>query len=196
MNPSLGKVLVVDDDEDLLRLVSIRLTAAGFEVVTARSAEEALAQLTAAIPQVLVTDLKMGGMDGMALFEHVHRAHPALPVVILTAHGSIPDAVAAMRKGVFDYITKPFDGKELVGLISRAVRLSAAVPATEDDNGWRSAIITHNPELEAVLARARLVASGDASVLIRGESGTGKELLAHAIHRASPRRDKPFMALN
>ncbi len=196
MNTMLGKVLVVDDDEDLLRLVSIRLTAAGFEVATARSAEEGLAQLATAIPHVVVTDLKMGGMDGMALFEQVHRLHPALPVIILTANGTIPDAVAAMRKGVFDYLTKPFDGKELVGLISRAVRLSAPVTTREQESSWRSAIITHNPELEAVLARARLVASGDASVLIRGESGTGKELLAQAIHNASPRRDAPFMALN
>lgn len=196
MNALLGKVLVVDDDEDLLRLVSIRLTAAGFDVATARSAEEGLAHLASAIPHVLVTDLKMGGMDGMALFEQVHRLHPSLPVIILTANGTIPDAVAAMRKGVFDYLTKPFDGKELVGLISRAVRLSAPVSSRDQENGWRAAIITHNPELEAVLARARLVASGDASVLIRGESGTGKELLAQAIHQASPRREAPFMALN
>ncbi|MBI1396820.1 MAG: response regulator [Betaproteobacteria bacterium] len=196
MNATQGNVLVVDDDEDLLRLVSIRLATAGFDVTTSRSAEEGLAHLSTTVPHVVVTDLKMGGMDGMALFEQVHRTHPALPVIILTANGTIPDAVAAMRKGVFDYLTKPFDGKELVSLISRAVRLSAPATAADDDHEWRAAIITHNPELEAVLARARLVAAGDASVLIRGESGTGKELLAQAIHLASPRRDRPFMALN
>ena len=196
MSESTERILVVDDDEDLLRLVSLRLGAAGFEVTAARSAEEALARLSAVTPHVLVTDLKMGAMDGMALFEEVRRSHPALPVIILTAHGSIPDAVAAMRKGVFDYLTKPFDGQELVALIASAARLSSTPAKTDGDDQWRSAILTHNAEFEAVLARAKLVAAGDASVLIRGESGTGKELLAQAIHRASPRRNRPFMALN
>jgi two-component system response regulator GlrR len=191
-----GRVLVVDDDADLLRLVSIRLAAAGFDVVTCGSAEEALARVAAASPRVVVTDLRMGGADGMALFDELHRTHPALPVIILTAHGSIPDAVAAMRRGVFDYLTKPFDGKELVALIQRAVRLSGPSRPEVEGESWRAGIVTHNPVFEAQLARAKLVAAGDASVLIRGDSGTGKELLAQAIHRASPRRDAPFMALN
>ncbi|MEI7968678.1 MAG: sigma 54-interacting transcriptional regulator [Betaproteobacteria bacterium] len=196
MSTTTGRVLIVDDDEDLLRLVSIRLAAAGFEVVTARSAEQALAVVAAAVPRVVLTDLRMGGMDGMALFEQLHRAHPALPVIILTAHGTIPEAVAAMRRGVFDYLTKPFDGRELVALIARAARISAPAAVTDDDHAWRSAIVTHNPEMETIVARCRLAAASDASVLIRGESGTGKELFAQAIHRASPRRDHPFLALN
>ena len=196
MSANAGKVLVVDDDPDILRLVSLRLEAVGFEVITATSAEAALARLGAAQPNVVVTDLRMGEVDGMDLFEEIHRTHPALPVIILTAHGSIPDAVAAMRRGVFDYLTKPFDGKDLVALITRAVQLSSPSTGGADGDAWRAGIVTHNQVFETVLSRARLVAAGDASVLIRGESGTGKELLALAIHRASPRRDGPFMALN
>jgi two-component system response regulator GlrR len=191
-----AKVLLVDDDADLLRLVSIRLQSAGFEVTTADSAERALAMLSASAPQVVVTDLRMSGMDGMALFEQIHRQNPVLPVIILTAHGTIPEAVSATQRGVFGYLTKPFDGRELVAQVTRAAQISA--PAANDERvaDWRSAIVTRNPALEATLTRAKLVAAGDASVLIRGESGTGKELLARAIHRASPRRDKPFLAIN
>ncbi|MBX9962776.1 MAG: sigma 54-interacting transcriptional regulator [Burkholderiales bacterium] len=191
-----AKVLVVDDDADLLKLVSIRLQSAGFEVATADSGERALAILSASTPQVVVTDLRMGGMDGMALFDQIHRSNPVLPVIILTAHGTIPDAVAATQRGVFGYLTKPFDGKDLVTQVTRAVNLSAPVTTDDISEEWKSGIVTRNPEFEAVLSRAKLVATGDASVLIRGESGTGKELLAQAIHRASPRRDQPFMAIN
>lgn len=191
-----AKVLVVDDDADLLKLVSIRLQSAGFEVATADSGERALAILSASTPQVVVTDLRMGGMDGMALFDQIHRSNPVLPVIILTAHGTIPDAVAATQRGVFGYLTKPFDGKDLVTQVTRAVNLSAPLTTDDTSEEWKSGIVTRNPEFEAVLSRAKLVATGDASVLIRGESGTGKELLAQAIHRASPRRDKPFMAIN
>lgn len=196
MMRSTAKVLVVDDDADLLRLVSIRLQSAGFEVSTADSGERALAILSASMPQVVVTDLRMGGMDGMALFDQIHRSNPVLPVIILTAHGTIPDAVAATQRGVFGYLTKPFDGKDLVTQVTRAAALSAPAVTDEPNEEWKSGIVTRNPEFEAVLSRSKLVASGDASVLIRGESGTGKELLARAIHRASPRRDRPFMAIN
>jgi two-component system response regulator GlrR len=195
-NPTTPKVLVIDDDADLLRLVSIRLQSAGFEVATAESGERALAMLSAVTPQVVVTDLRMSGMDGMALFDQVHRSHPALPVIFLTAHGAIPDAVAATQRGVFGYLTKPFEGRDLVAQVTRAAQLSAAAPSGDTPGDWRDGIVTRNPAFESLLARARLVAAGDASVLIRGDSGTGKELLARAIHRASSRRDAPFMAIN
>ena len=193
-------VLVVDDDPDLLRLLQIRLAAAGYAVTPADSGERALAQLAATRPRLVVTDLRMNGMDGMALFEAIHAAHPGLPVIILTAHGTIPDAVAAVKKGVFGYLTKPFDSKELLAEIERALRAgsgaSADAPPGTDDQSWRRGIITRNPQMEDVLTKARLVAESDASVFVTGESGTGKELLAQAIHRASPRRDAPFVAIN
>ncbi len=191
-------VLVVDDDPDLLRLMQIRLDSAGYNVTTAESAERALAQMSIARPQVVVTDLRMGGMDGIALFEAIHSHNPTLPVIVLTAHGTIPDAVAAVKRGVFGYLTKPFDAKALLTEIERAASLSgsAAAGALGEDADWRAEIITRNPVMEDVLAKARLVADSDAMVFISGESGTGKELLARAIHKASNRRERPFVAVN
>jgi len=193
-----ANILVVDDDPDLLRLMQIRLTAAGYAVSTAESGERALAQASVARPQLLVTDLRMGGMDGMALFESIHSHNPTLPVIVLTAHGTIPDAVAAVKRGVFGYLTKPFDAKALLTEIERALTLSGgrAQPADGDDASWRAEIITRNPVMEDMLAKARLVADSDAGVFIYGDSGTGKELVARAIHRASPRCDRPFVAIN
>ena len=192
-------ILVVDDDPDLLRLLQIRLTAAGYAVTAAESAERALAHLSVVRPRLVVTDLRMSGMDGMALFESIRAVNPALPVIILTAHGTIPDAVAAVNRGVFGYLTKPFDAKALLAEIERALALAGgAMPGADgdDDRAWRKDIITRNPAMEDVLAKARLIAESDASVFIYGESGTGKELLAQAIHNASPRRDRPFVAIN
>ena len=175
----------------------LRLEAAGYGVTAVDSGERALAQLAVSRPQVVVTDLQMGGMDGIALFEAIRAENPALPVIILTAHGTIPDAVAAMKGGVFGYLTKPFDAKTLLDEIERALATSGAPGQSgNDDASWRSAIITRNPAMEEVLAKARLVAAGDASILIQGESGTGKELLARAIHAASPRSGRPFVAIN
>jgi two-component system response regulator GlrR len=193
-----ASILVVDDDPDLLRLMQIRLTAAGYAVTTADSGERALAQASVARPQLVVTDLRMGGMDGMALYEAIQAHNPTLPVIVLTAHGTIPDAVAAVKRGVFGYLTKPFDAKALLTEIERALALSGdRGPAADgNDSRWRAEIITRNPSMEDVLAKARLVAESDAGVFIYGESGTGKELLACAIHRASPRSAQPFVAIN
>jgi len=190
-------ILVVDDDPDLLRLMQIRLTAAGYAVSTAESGERALVQASVARPHLLVTDLRMGGMDGMALFEAMRTDHPTMPVIILTAHGTIPDAVSAVQRGVFGYLTKPFEPKALLTEVERALAMSGgAGTAGDSGDAWRGEIITRNPALEDVLAKARMVAESDASVLIHGESGTGKELVARAIHRASPRRDAAFVAIN
>jgi two-component system response regulator GlrR len=114
-------VMLVDDDRDLLRLLSIRLSAAGYEVVAVTSGEEALARLVESRPHVMVTDLQMDGMDGMTLFKHVHDAWPSLPVLILTAHGTIPDAFDAASRGVFSYLTKPFNSRILLSHLERAL---------------------------------------------------------------------------
>src|SRR5215213_8085571 len=138
-------VLVVDDDPDLLRLMQIRLSAAGYAVTTAESAERALAQLAVARPRVVVTDLRMSGMDGMALFQSIQQQNAALPVIILTAHGTIPDAVSAVKSGLFGYLTKPFDARTLMTEIERALALGRSTGEAGNDGGdetWRKDIIT------------------------------------------------------
>jgi two-component system response regulator GlrR len=197
MNSVKAKLLLVDDDPDLLRLLSIRLQGAGYAVSAVESAEAALSQVSVSCPDVVITDLRMGGMDGMALFESLQKKHPALPVVILTAHGTIPDAVAATQRGVFGYLTKPFEGKALIDQVEKALQFGGT-PSSNGvtDTSWRSDIITRSPEMEAILAKARLVAGSDASVMIFGESGAGKEMLSRAIHKASARAGQPFVAVN
>ncbi len=190
-------VLLVDDDADLLRLLGMRLAAAGYRVTSADSAEAAMAQLVQERPQLVISDVQLPGDDGLALFERIREKHPALPVILLTAHGSIPDAVDATARGVFSYLTKPFDGKALLDLVGRALALSPVpVNNSQMPAAWRAAIVSRSSRMEELLSEALLVARSGASVLIRGESGTGKEVLAQAIHQASPRATKPFVAVN
>ena len=188
-------VLIVDDDPDILKLLDMRLSAAGYAVHAADSGERALAAIAVARPEVVITDLKMGGMDGMALFDAIRMSAPTLPVIILTAHGTIPDAVDATRRGVFGFVPKPFDGKLLLDQVAQAIRLTAAPPLAEGE-AWRGGIVTASPVMEDLLRQANLVARSDASVLIHGASGTGKELLARAIHNASRRAAGPFVTVN
>jgi two-component system response regulator GlrR len=193
-----SRVLIVDDDPALLRLLSLRLGGAGYEVETAASGAEALARMAVSCPHAVITDLRMDGMDGMALFQHIHCQNHALPVIVLTAHGTIPDAVQATQQGVFGYLTKPFDAGDLLALLERAVALrpeDMMEPGNVDES-WRGGIISASPAMESLLAEMKLAAQTEASVLIQGESGTGKELLARAVHQASARCDGPFVAIN
>ena len=119
-----ARILLVDDDADLLQLIAMRLTSAGYAVTAVESGEAALASFATSRPAAVVTDLRMRGMDGMALFDAIHRQAPSLPVVILTAHGTIPEAVAATRRGVFSFLTKPFDSKVLTDTVADALRLA------------------------------------------------------------------------
>jgi two-component system response regulator GlrR len=187
-------VLIVDDDPDILRLLSMRLSAAGYAVQSADSGERAFAAVAVTRPDVVITDLKMGGMDGMALFEAIQRIAPTLPVIILTAHGTIPEAVEATKRGVFGFVPKPFEGKQLLEQVAQAIRLSVTAPG--GDESWRNEIVTASPAMEDLLRQAKLVAQSDASVLIHGASGAGKEMLARAIHKAGRRAAAPFVAVN
>ncbi len=194
-----AKILLVDDDPGLLRLLSIRLEAAGLMVEAIDSGNKALGKLAGYQPDVVITDLRMEGMDGMTLFESIHERFPALPVIILTAHGTIPDAVQATRRGVFSYLTKPFDSKVLLSNIKDALRLggkSTPIEPTHGADEWRKEIVSRSEVMEELLRQAKLVAESDVSVLIQSQSGTGKELLAKAIHKASSRKDRPFIAIN
>jgi len=193
------RVLLVDDDHGLLRLLSMRLQAAGYEVACSTSGEEALSRLPLFRPGVVITDLRMEGMDGLALFKAIHEKSPTLPVIMLTAHGTIPDAVAATAEGIFSFLTKPFDAKELVKRLEDAFEMSCGdvlAPNKHQSDDWRKQIVTRSPVMEEVLNQARLLADSEVSIFIQGESGTGKELLAQAIHKASPRANKPFIAVN
>jgi len=188
-----GKILLVDDDPGLLRLLSIRLRAEGYDVEAVESAHKALAVLNRFSPDLVITDLRMDKMDGIGLLKELQTRSPGLRVVIITAHGTIPDAVTATQHGAFGFLTKPIEKDELMSLVERALKVSGSAEVDED---WASEIITRNQAMKEVMQQAKMVAATDARVLITGESGTGKELLAKAIHSASDRRNKPFVAIN
>jgi len=190
---SKGKILLVDDDPGLLRLLSIRLRAEDYEVEAVESAHKALGVLHRFRPDLVITDLRMDKMDGIGLLKELQTRSPGLRVVIITAHGTIPDAVVATQSGAFGFLTKPIDKDELREMVERALKVSGSADVAED---WASEIITRNHVLKERLAQAKMVAATDARVLITGDSGTGKELLARAIHNASARKDKPFVAIN
>ncbi|ATU19182.1 TPA: two-component system response regulator GlrR [Klebsiella pneumoniae] len=187
-----ARLLLVDDDPGLLKLLGMRLVSEGYSVVTAESGPEALRVLGREKVELVISDLRMDEMDGLQLFSEIQKGHPGMPVIILTAHGSIPDAVAATQQGVFSFLTKPVDKDALYKAIDEA--LEQRSPAT--DEAWRQAIVTRSPLMLRLLEQAGMVAQSDVSVLINGQSGTGKEIVAQAIHNASPRHDKPFVAIN
>ncbi|MEX6157516.1 two-component system response regulator GlrR [Providencia manganoxydans] len=188
-----ANLLLVDDDPSLLKLLGMRLSSEGFKVTTAESGPEALKILQKEKTDLVISDLRMDEMDGMALFDEVQKQHPNLPVIILTAHGSIPDAVAATQRGVFSFLTKPVDKDALYKAIDEALALSST-PISDEE--WSEGIVTRSPLMIRLLEQAHMVAQSDVSVLINGQSGTGKEVLAQAIHKASPRARKPFIAIN
>ncbi|HEX9876568.1 MAG TPA: sigma 54-interacting transcriptional regulator [Gammaproteobacteria bacterium] len=188
-----GRILLVDDDPGLLRLLSIRLNAEGYDIVAVESASEALAALPRFRPDLVITDLRMEHMDGIGLLNEIQRQRPGLCVLLLTAHGTIPDAVEATQSGAFGFLTKPIDKEQLLDYVQRAMKISGLTKTVDE---WNTDIVTRSPVMEACLQQARMVADTDTRVLLTGESGTGKELLAKAIHRASARRDKAFVAIN
>lgn len=187
-----ASLLLVDDDPSLLKLLGMRLTSEGFRVTTAESGAEALRVLHRERIDLVLSDLRMDEMDGMALFAEIQKFQPGMPVIILTAHGSIPDAVAATQQGVFSFLTKPVDRDALYKAIDEALAQSS--PSA--DESWRESIVTRSPIMLRLLEQANMVAQSDVSVLINGQSGTGKEVLAQAIHGASPRGKKAFIAIN
>ena len=188
-----ARILVVDDDPGLLRLLTIRLRAENYEVEAVESAAAALSACTRFRPDLVITDLRMDQMDGIGLLKELQSRWPGLRVIILTAHGTIPDAVHATQSGAFGFLNKPVDKQELLDHVQKALKVSGFAHVDED---WRANIITRNQLMEDKLAQANMVAGTDARVLLTGESGTGKELLARASHEASPRRNKPFVAIN
>lgn len=186
------RILVVDDDPSLLRLLSIRLTSEGYDVTSVETAELAIVAVKTGDFEVILSDLRMPGMDGLTMFKQLLQLGKNTPVVLMTAHGTIEDAIAATKQGVMGFLTKPIDHKKLREVLQKCVQNS--MPEQSDD--WQSGIITRSPLMKNILEQAYRVAQRDVSVLISGASGSGKEVLANAIHKASPRCNKPFVPIN
>jgi DNA-binding NtrC family response regulator len=188
-------VLIVDDDSSILEVLDARLTAAGFKTHKCASGSEALELLGKQKIDVLVSDIKMPEMSGLELLEETRIIFPQLPVIFLTAYGTIPDAVDALKAGAVDYLTKPFDGKELVSKIKNIIATDTqqAIVSQTDDEGiaWGKSVAM--VQLKEMLLK---VAASNANVLILGESGVGKECVASMLHNSSPRKNKPYVVVD
>jgi two-component system NtrC family response regulator len=195
-------ILVIDDDSSLRRVLEYNLFEAGYRVVVAGSGEEGLRLFDEVSPAMVITDMKMSGMDGMAVLKQVKERSPETLVLIITAFGSVDIAVEAMKAGAYDYITKPFNRDALRLTVAKALQFSGMAVENRRlkdelvDRGDFRTMIGSSPRMEKVFAVVRKVADTEASVLITGESGTGKELVARSIHAASGRRDGPFIPIN
>ncbi|MEM5528557.1 sigma 54-interacting transcriptional regulator [Gammaproteobacteria bacterium AS21] len=185
-------ILLVDDDPSLLRLLSIRLISEGYEVEAVETAELAIIAVKRQNFDVILSDLRMPGMDGLSMFKQLLELGKDTPVILMTAHGTIDDAIAATKQGVMGFLTKPIEHDKLREVLQKSIQSSMS----SQNEDWKSEIITRSSAMKAVLEQAYRVAQRDVSVLISGASGAGKELLANAIHQASPRCDQPFVPIN
>jgi two-component system response regulator GlrR len=188
-----ARILVVDNDPAMRRVMSARLGAAGYTVDTADGAQAALDACVRSRPNLVITDWRLKDMDGFALLKELKGRWPDLTVIILTAHGTIPEAVQATQYGAFGFLVKPVDRSELLGQVQRAIADSTFTLVEGD---WRADIVSRSKLMEDRLGQANWAAGTDAPVLLTGENGTGKELLARAIHAASARRKSPFVTVN
>ncbi len=190
-------ILIVDDDLNVLEVLEARLTFAGYKTVKAASAAEALVRLTETSLDLMVSDIKMPGMNGLELFEKVHSTHPDLPVIFLTAYGTIPDAVKAVKAGAYDYLTKPFDGHELLDKINEIVNRRTPMPPPTDSPVPPQSLYTgKSPVMARLYSIIARVALSDVNILLLGESGVGKEHVAKLVHRHSTRSKGPFVVVD
>jgi len=193
------RILVADDEQNIRRVLSATLQKEGYDVLTVHDGEEAIARLGDGTINVVVTDLKMPKVDGLQVLQYVQGNQPHVPVIVITAHGTVDNAVQALKSGAFDYITKPFEKTDLIATISKAVktenlaRKDIHLPASESS---RYQIIGQTKKMKEVYDIIEKVADTPSTVLITGESGTGKELVAAALHHNSSRKNKPFIRIN
>jgi len=200
MLPERKQVLIVDDEPNLRKILSAQLTRDGYDVLTAEDGEQGLALLAEHHIDLIITDLKMPKVDGMTLLKRALVDEPELPVVLITAHGSIDTAVEALKSGAFDFVTKPFDKDEVRQIVSKALKTrelrGADATSTPTAQAARFGIIGTSPGITDLYAILERVANTPTTVLITGESGTGKELVARALHEHSGRKGKPFIKVN
>ncbi len=196
MNSS-NHIFVIDDDRSIRWVLEKALRQADMEVTSFDSAAGVLEALDRTPPDAIITDIRMPGMDGLALLDSIHDRHPELPVIIMTAHSDLDSAVSAYQGGAFEYMPKPFDVDDAVDLARRAINQHKRRTAPANDADSKpTEIIGEAPAMQEVFRAIGRLSRSNITVLINGESGTGKELVAHALHRHSPRADKPFIALN
>jgi two-component system response regulator GlrR len=199
---SLGKILVVDDDENILEVIRMRLESADYEVLTAAREEEAIEAIRSQVFDLSIVDLQLAQTDGISLMEGLHLVLPEMPVIILTAYGSIESAVGAIKRGAYSYLTKPFDSQDLLLQIEKALenrRLTSEVKRLKgllEERFDFANIVARSEKMTKVLDVVSQIARTESTVFVYGESGTGKELIAKAIHLSSDRKDKSFVAIN
>lgn len=189
-------VWIIDDDRSIRWVFEKTLARAGIEFKSFSSAKEALAALEAAPPQVVVSDIRMPGESGLELLQNLKKRFPSLPVIIMTAHSDLESAVAAFQGGAFEYLPKPFDIDHAVELVRRAMDESIRQSGGQETVNEVAEILGQAPAMQEVFRAIGRLSQSHVTVLINGESGTGKELVARALHRHSPRADKPFIAIN
>ena len=192
------RVWVADDEKSIRWVLDKALSKENIEVTCFESAEELLASFAQMQPDVVVSDIRMHGMDGLAMLAEIKEAQPELPVIIMTAHSDLDSAVSSIQGGAFEYIPKPFEVDEAVSVVKRALANLAESQKNigADDYDPPNEIIGKAPAMQEVFRAIGRLARSHVTVLINGQSGTGKELVAHALHRHSPRKDHPFVALN
>lgn len=184
------QVLVVDDEQQMLMAIDETLKRKGYDITTASNGMQALGKLKQNFYQAVITDVRMPKLDGMKLLMEVKKRAPGTPVILLTAHGTVTDAVRALKKGAFDYLMKPFSADQLEDILRKATEASGS------ENGHPERIVTRDVQMKQVLSLAEQAAKSDATVLVEAESGTGKELLSRHIHHCSARSENPFVAVN
>ncbi len=204
MGPSLGRVLVVDDEEDFCQILFVLLKTEGFEPMVAHNGESALEMIRRGIPDAVLLDIRMPGIDGLEVLSLSKAMQPHIPILIMTAYGGVGDAVAAMKQGAYDYLVKPLDNRELIEKVTRAISVTGPLkgdsrepdPKKVAAGGRLQEIMGPSKEIAKVINDVTLVASSNFTVIILGETGTGKELVARAIHQASERASSRMVPLD
>jgi DNA-binding NtrC family response regulator len=196
VDQDLSTILIVDDDQNVLEVLEARLQSAGFRIYKAENGRDAVRLIKDNKIDLMISDMKMPGMSGMEVLTKVRSLQPGLPIIFLTAYGTIPDAVKAVKAGAVDYLAKPFDGRELVYKLRQVLEDSPPLGAVKDDSVLHDMEMATSSKMKKLYAMVHRVAKSDVNVLILGESGVGKERIANLVHKLSPRSKQPFVVVD